>query len=160
MASLHWTTRMSYDPSRIATAEEARTYLANVRRASREDLVPAAFRRLCELTGQDDTDPLVVDFWRAIAAAEEVLRQQRGKTVRLARTRQKIARVGVHKTVEDLVLATKPSDGFAILAGAGLGDLTAEYLAAKHAERFSPEVVAAARTRLASAGIAGPEVPS
>jgi hypothetical protein len=151
---------MSYDPTRIATAEEARTYLANVRRAGREDLVPAAFRRLCELTGQDDTDPLVADFWRAIAAAEEVLRQQRGKTVRLARTRQKITRVGVHKTVEDLVLASKPSDGFAILADAGLGDLTAEYLTAKHAERFSPEVVAAARTRLAAAGIAAPEATS
>ena len=64
----------------------------------------------------------------------------------------------MYKTVEDLVLASKPSDGFAILAHAGLGDLTAEYLAAKHAERFAPEVVATARTRLASGGIAAQEI--
>lgn len=147
---------MAIDPAFIDTVDKARNYLANVRKAGRTDLMAAAFRRLCELTGQDDSDPLVVDFWRAIAAAEEVLREERGKTVRLARTRQKIERVGVRQTVEDLVMARKPSDGFAILTGAGLGDLTAEYLAVKHAGQFSAEVAAAARKRLDEAGVVYP----
>lgn len=151
---------MAVDPANLDTIDKARSYLANVRKAGRDDLVPAAFRRVCELAGQDDTDALVVDFWRAIAAAEEVLREERGKTVRLNRTRQKIQRVGVRQMVEDLVTAKKPSDGFGILAGAGLGDLTAEYLAVKHADRFLPEVVEAARARLAEADITPPEVAS
>lgn len=145
------------DVSRITTVTDARAYLANVRRLGRTDLYPAAFRRLCDLSGQDHTDPLVVDFWRAITAAEEVLREERGKTVRLSSTRQKIERVGVRKTVEDLVLAREASSGFGILSQAGLGDLTAEYLAIKHRDQFSAEAVAAARQRLESAGIAPPD---
>lgn len=147
---------MAVDPEQLTTVDQARNYLANVKRLGRADLHEAAFRRLCVLSGQDDTDPLVVDFWRAIAAAEEVLREQRGKTIRLARTRQKIARVGVRKTVEDLALSKVPSDGFAILAGAGLGDLTAEYLVLKHAGEFSDEAIDAARKRLTEAEIAPP----
>ncbi len=147
---------MAYDVSRLSTAKDARAYLDNVRRLGRTDLYAEAFRRLCELEGQDHGDPLVVDFWRAIAAAEQVLREQRGKTVRLARTRQKINRVGVHRTVEDLALSKKPSDGFAILTEAGLGDLTAEYLVLKYESRFSAEAVTVARARLQEGGIAGP----
>jgi len=144
---------MAYDVFKLATAEDARAYLNNVRRLGRTDLYPSAFRRLCELEGNDHGGALVVDFWRAVAAAEQVLREQRGKTVRLARTRQKVERVGVHKTVEDLALSKKPSDGFAILTGAGLGDLTAEYLVLKYQGRFSAEALAAAKVRLVEAHI-------
>lgn len=144
---------MAYDVSRLSNVSDARAYLDNVKRLGRQDLYAAAFRRLCELEGQSHGDALDLDFWRAIAAAEEVLREQRGKTVRLARTREKIKRVGVQRTVEDLALKKQPSDGFAILTGAGLGDLTAEYLVLKHAERFTAEAAAAARHRLESAGV-------
>jgi hypothetical protein len=116
-------------------------------------------RRLCELSGHphdDPHDPVVSAFWRAIAAAEEVLRDKRGKTVRLARTRQKIGRVGVHWTVEDLALGKQESEGFRILAENGLGDLTAEYIVLSHAAGFSSAAVIAARGRLEQAGIAPP----
>lgn len=144
---------MSYDVSRLSNVKDAQAYLDNVKRLGREDLYPAAFRRLCELSGQNHDDPLDLDFWRAIAAAEEVLRQERGKTVRLSRTREKIKRVGVQRTVEDLALKKQPSDGFAILTGAGLSDLTAEYLVLKHAGRFTAEAVGAARQRLLEAEV-------
>lgn len=58
--------------------------------------------------------------------------------------------------MEDLALSKKPSDGFAILTEAGLGDLTAEYLVLKYETRFSAEAVTAARARLQEVGIAGP----
>ncbi len=148
---------MTVDVSRFTTVEEARNYLENVRRLDRKDLYPDAFRRLCELEGKDHSDPLVVDFWRAIAAAEEVLREQRGKTVRLNRTRQKIERVGEHKTVEDLALKKNASDGFAILTDAGLADLTAEYLVLVYRDRFSEKAVEAARTRLVGIGVTLPD---
>lgn len=147
---------MSYDVSRLSNVKDAQAYLDNVKRLGRDDLYAAAFRRLCELSGQNHDDPLDLDFWRAIAAAEEVLREQRGKTVRLARTREKIKRVGVRQTVEDLALKKQPSDGFQILTNAGLGDLTAEYLVLKHAERFTAEAKSCARQRLLDAGVSPP----
>lgn len=148
---------MAVDPANLDTIEKARNYLANVRRAGRSDLEAAAFRRVCELAGREDTDALVVDFWRAIAAAEEVLREQHGKRVLLGRTRPKVARVGAHQTIVDLVMSRAPSDGFHILTQAGLADLTAEWLTLKHADRFLPEVREAARARLLAASITFPE---
>ena len=86
---------------------------------------------------------------------KRALREQRGKTIRLSRTRQKIARVGVHKTVEDLAMSKKASDGFAILTGAGLADLTAEYLVLTYRDRFSAELLRQ-QARLIGAGITLP----
>lgn len=152
---------MTFDVSQLRDVQAARNYLDNVKRLGRDDLYPAALRRLCELSGQPHDgphDPVVPAFWRAIAAAEEILRNKHGKTVRLARTRQKIERVGVHRTVEDLALGKQESEGFRILVENGLGDLTAEYIVLSHAARFSPEAVIAARGRLEQAGIALPAV--
>ncbi|WP_146203606.1 hypothetical protein [Azospirillum sp. TSH100] len=151
-----------FDPTVIQDAKTARDYLNNVRRLGRTDLYPAAFRRLCELSGQPPGDnppedvALVADFWRAIAALEEILRDQHGKVVRASRTRQKVKRVGVRKTVEDLALSKQESEGFRILTEHGLGDLTAEYLVLKHVGQFSDNAVAAARLRLEAAAVALP----
>jgi hypothetical protein len=147
---------MPFDVSQLRDVEAARNYLANVKRLGRDDLYPAAFRRLCELSGQAHDDPVELDFWRSIAALEEILRNKHGKTVRLSRTRQKIERVGVRQTVEELALSRKESEGFRILAEQGMGDLTAEYLVLKHAAQFAPEAVMAARARLMEAAIALP----
>lgn len=147
---------MPFDVSQLRDAQVARTYLDKVKRLGRDDLYPAAFRRLCELSGQASDDPLVIDFWRAIAALEDFLRDQHGKVVRASRTRQKVERVGVRRTVEDLALSRQESDGFRILTAHGLGDLTAEYLVLKHAGQFSAEAIAAARARLDEAAVALP----
>ena len=145
-----------FDVERLRDVTSVRAYIDNVKRLGRTDLFPAAFRRLCELSGEAHDDPVVLEFWRAIAALEEVLRQTRGKTVRLSRTRQKIGRVGVLQTVEDLALAPTASDGFRTLMECGLGDLTAEYIVLRYPDRFSSEAGEAARKRLESAGIALP----
>src|SRR6478609_9747543 len=114
---------------------EVRKYMAYQEGQGRQDLFWIGFRRLCELEGRSHDIPLDTDFWRAIIAGEELLHRKHGKRVLLARTRQKIARVGILKTVEDLVTNKAPSEGFAILVEGGLWDLTAEYLAIKHADR-------------------------
>lgn len=147
---------MPFDPSQLRDVQAARNYLDNIKRLGRAGLYPVVFRRLCELSGQAHDDPVAFEFWRAIAALEEILRETRGKTVRLARTRQKIARVGELRTIEDLALARRESDGFRILAENGLGDLSAEYIVVKHPHRFSPAAVAAARERLEGTAISLP----
>ena len=67
------------------------------------------------------------------------------------RIRQKAKRLGVSKTIEDLASATSESDGFKMLIQRGMPELTAEAVVVRHADRFSPAVVEAARSRLAAA---------
>jgi len=144
---------MPDDLSHLRDVQSARNYLANVKRLGRSDLYPAAFRRLCELSSGAYDDPVVFEFWRASIALEEILRDARGKTVRLGRTRPKIKQVGELRTIEDLVLAKKESEGFRLLVEHGLGDLTAECIVSRNPDRFPKEVVTAARTCLEAAGV-------
>jgi hypothetical protein len=79
-----------FDVKKLKTPDECRTFMKNARDRNREDLRPGAFRRLCELESGQHPDPIVVEFWQAIAALEEVRRQTHGKTVRANRTRSKV----------------------------------------------------------------------
>ncbi|WP_338244790.1 hypothetical protein [Aurantiacibacter hainanensis] len=89
--------------------------------------------------------------WQCIHALEDALGNERGRTTRLHRTRQKIARDGEHKTVSDLVLG-KMSDGFKMLVDRGMPELTFEAVALKYATEFDDAVVEAAEKRLIEAG--------
>lgn len=150
----------SFDVAQLRTIDAARTYLGNVKRLGRDDLYHAAFRRLCELSGGAHDDTVAFEFWRAIVALEEILSEARGKTVRLGRTRPKIKLVGELRTIEDLVLAPRESEGFRLLVEHGLGDLTAEYIVLRYPDRFSPAAAAAARERLEGAGVRLPGQPA
>jgi len=144
------------DLSQMTDPASLRQYMTYQARQGRQDLYWAALRRLCEIEGREHDSPLETDFWRAILAGEELLHRKHGKRVLLARTRQKINRVGVLKTVEELVRRKNPSDGFALMVEGGLWDLTAEYLAIKHAHLFAADTVHAAQARLRDAGVALP----
>ncbi|MFC7738237.1 hypothetical protein ACFQX4_20965 [Roseomonas sp. GCM10028921] len=146
------------DLSGMTDPAALRKYMDYQTQKKRQDLYWVAFRRLCEIEGHGNGSPLEMDFWRATIAGEELLHRKHGKRVLLARTRQKVARVGVQKTVEDLVTSKKPSEGFYLLVEGGLWDLTAEYLAIKHSGLFSDRAVAAARARLESADVTLPAV--
>lgn len=86
--------------------------------------------------------------WKSIFALEDALSDESSTTKRLTRTRQKIKRDGEQGTVRDLILG-KPSRGFAMLVERDMVDLTFEAVALSFPERFEPEVLAAAETRLA-----------
>ena len=88
-----------------------------------------------------------------IYAFEEVLRDERGKTVRLSRTRQKIGRVGVKQTLIDFATSKAPTDGFNMLIERGLPELTGEALVLKHSGAFDLGVQNAAKQRLEDAGV-------
>ena len=89
-------------------------------------------------------------------ALEEALSQENGKKTRLSRTRQKLDRVGVRKTLADLALKTKPSLGFEKLIAYGMGDMTAEVLVLRYPADFEAEVITAAQRRLQAFGIEPP----
>jgi hypothetical protein len=93
------------------------------------------------------------DFWQTIHAFKHVLSEERGKTTRLARTRQKVARVGEVQTLQDWATSAKSTDSFEMLLERNMPELTGEAIVLRHARRFAAEVVAAARQRLETAGV-------
>lgn len=132
--------------------KKLRNWISNANREGNEEVEDAARRRLIEIRAakdiDDPNDPVVLDFWKSITALENELSEERGKTIRLSRTRQKIARVGVEKTLADLTLQAQPSDGYHLLKARGMLDLSAEAVVLRYPKRFSEEVLEAARLRL------------
>lgn len=139
----------------IATCDDEkrlRNWISNANREGAEEVEDAARRRLIEIRAakdiDDPSDPVVLDFWKSITALENELSEERGKTIRLSRTRQKIARVGVEKTLADLALQAQPSDGYHLLKARGMLDLSAEAVVLRYPKRFAQEVLEAAQLRL------------
>lgn len=134
-------------------ADQLRRFRANAQRMCVAVIADAAFRRLIEILPEQAPGSIEHDFWMTIHAFEEILRDERGKTVRLSRTRQKIARVGVKQTLIDFAISKAPTDGFNMLIERGLPELTGEALVLKHSESFDSEVQAAAKQRLENVGV-------
>ncbi|WP_316181369.1 MULTISPECIES: hypothetical protein [unclassified Bradyrhizobium] len=137
------------DPNKLKTAGEARTLMENARKKNRPDIYQAAFRRLVQLEGRNHEDPVVRQFWSAVAAVEQVLREKHGKAVRANYTRRKVAAVGEVKCLVDWAMKKQETEGFRLLVEAGLVDQTGEYVVVQNPDRFPTGAVAAARDRLA-----------
>lgn len=123
----------------------------NARRLGEQEVARAAELKLFALLPSAETGTLEHDVWQSIHALEAALKSERGKTIRLARTRQKIARVGEWQTVHDLVNG-RPSDGFDMLIDRDMPRLTFEAVALRHPDRFDEPTLEAAATRLRDAG--------
>ncbi|MFT4793817.1 MAG: hypothetical protein ACI9ZM_001972 [Paracoccaceae bacterium] len=148
------------DNSRIFAAIEVQTdpaklraLMANARRKSVVDVYAAAFRRLTDIAPEEEPGTVEYDFWKGIAAVEQTLLEERGKAVRATRTRQMVRKHGVIGTLGKLVTAKADDDGFDQIMARDLPELTGEAVVIKHSSAFEPEIIAAARARLARAGV-------
>lgn len=130
-----------------------RQYMKNARQRGADDVYNAAFQRLISVQPSAEVGTVAHDVWRTIFAFEELLKEERGRTVRLSRTRQKIQRDGEVKTVMDLTLKAEPSDGFNMLKDRDILELSFEALVVARAKHFPEGVVDAARARLESHGM-------
>ena len=130
-----------------------RRFMKNAKQRGGNDVYNAAFQRLITVQPSAQVGTLAHDVWRTIYAFEELLKEERGKTIRLSRTRQKIQRDGEVKTVMDLTLKATPSDGFRMLKDRGILELSFEALVVARAEQFPSNVVDAARSRLETEGM-------
>lgn len=142
--------------SRVKVCEDKallRQWIDNAHKSNANEIEDAAFRRLIEISPMETDGPLERDMWRSIYALEQVLSLERSRTTRLARTRQKIARVGMFQTVSDLASAKKISEGFQMLISRKMPELTAEAVVLRHPEEFPADVIASAREKLESEGI-------
>ncbi len=133
--------------------QKLRTIMENARTQKNEAAYRAAFKRLCEVQGMNYEDPLHQDFYKVLAAYEQLLSEKNQRNQPASRTRQKLARHSVEKCLADWALSTQPTQGFDMLIANGMADLTAEYLVVKYAERFEQKVIEAAKNRLTAAGI-------
>jgi hypothetical protein len=135
------------DPARL------RQMMVNADKQGVKPVYDAAFRRLVEMLPEAEPGTIEHDFWQTIHAFEQILREERGKTVLLSRTRQKLKRVGVMQTLADFATATAATQGFEMLIARNLPELTGEAIVLRHSSRFAPNVVAGARARLEGAGV-------
>ena len=138
--------------ARIASCSnpnELRQVAKNARAKGEEEVRLAAQRRLYEVLPSEQPGTLEYDVWQSIYALEGELSDERGKTVRLSRTRQKITRDKEAKTVADLIMGS-PSDGYRMLIDRNMQDLTFEAVALRHPDRFDEHVLDAARSRLSA----------
>lgn len=133
--------------------DKLRTWIENARKGQQKEIRDAAFRRLIAILPKETPGTVEYDLWQTIYAFEHVLSDERGKTTRLSRTRQKVARVGEVETLKDWAVSTKSTDGFKMLIERNMPELTGEAIVLRHAGKFASDVVAAARKRLEEAGI-------
>jgi hypothetical protein len=138
--------------SEYTDQKELRNLMANAKRLKNNDVWWQAFRRLCELEGLDQNDPLHRDFYQTLAAYEELLTEKHGRKTPASRTRQKLKNKSVVQCLEDWAMAPAPTGGFNLLLENGMAELTGEYLVLKYRDRFSDKAIAAAKARLEKAG--------
>jgi len=150
---------VSYDASKLKTPEECRIVMQRAQERNLPEVYSAAFKRLCELTGaanDDPSDPLVADFYKTLAAYEQLLTEKNERNTIASRTRQKIANKGIHQSLIEWTRGKIETNGFKLLVEKGMPEYTGEYLVIRYADRFPDDVVLLARNRLAVHGIAPP----
>lgn len=131
---------------------ELRGIITNATKHEAEEVRLAAFLRLIEIVPEEKPGSVEHDFWRSITAFEHLRTVANGKTTRLSRTRQKVKRVGILKVLEDFALG-RETEGYETLMELEMPELTGEAIILRHEAAFSAEAVAAARSRLFSAGV-------
>ncbi len=124
-----------------------RQIAVNAAKLNNMELQRSAKLRLYAVLPAEMPGTLEYDVWQSIHALEDALSDERGKTIRLSRTRQKITRDGERKTVADLVVG-KESEGYRLLVERSMTDLTFESVALRHPDLFSPAELEASKKRL------------
>lgn len=141
-------TRAMQTIENCADPKSLRQIAANARKKGELAVAHAADLRLYAVLPSEAPGSFEYDVWQSIYALEGTLTVERGKTTRLGRTRQKIARVGELETIKDLILGAKPSEGFYMLLEREMIDLTFEAVALRHPDRFQEATLRTAATRL------------
>ena len=152
---------MTVDPATLTDPRQVRNLRDNAQRLGRPDIVAQCVERLVELGAGVDSavSPVELDCWKAVVAAEEAATLKNGRTTRLSRTRQKIARVGVIETMAELAGSETLHQGFELQRAADKLQFSFEYVVLKHPDVFPSDVRRTARLKLVQAGVVEDRLP-
>lgn len=128
-------------------------WIKNAQRQGNMTVERAARLRLYEILPSATPGTLEYDVWQSIYALEDLEGANKGKTVRLQRTRTMIRDKKEVGTVAHLVTKRTASAGFQMLLDYELPERTFEALVLKHPDKFDEAIAAAARNRLENAGV-------
>jgi hypothetical protein len=149
-----------YDVLKLKSPEECRTVMQRAQQRDLPEIYDLAFKRYCELVGaanDDPNDPLIKDFYRTLAAYEQLLTEKNGRNTPASRTRQKINNKGVLQSLIEWARGRVETNGFKLLVEKGLPEYTGEYLVVRYSSRFPEDVVELARSRLNEHEIVAPK---
>jgi hypothetical protein len=148
---------MAADPSTMTDPKRIKILMQNALIRGEEGLARLCMRRIFELGGADQTDPLTQRLWQVVTAYEETLRIKHGRAQRATKIRKQIETKGAIATLSALATDKVVTPGFAAVIETGMAEFTGEYVVLEYANRFDDTVVQAARTRLEGFGIALPK---
>lgn len=135
--------------TRIKTSKDALQLAENALRLGHPDVHAQALERAKELRAIEEG--FISPAERAIAAAIYAYEEERRrveKNFRAKRTWKMVAEHGAIHAAERKVLDRKPSKGYEVLKGAGLGEQSFEAIIDRFPDEFSSDAVEAARARL------------
>jgi len=152
--------RILFAVAKCENVRELRNYIANARKQGDAEIEQAAIRRLISLVPSESPGSVEYDFWRTINAFEYALTNERGKTTKLNRTRQKVAKVGVIATLRDWAFKKGSTEGFDMLLAMNMAEYTGEAIVLRHPDKFDAETIKAAKNRLRDAGVDVDNLPT
>ena len=111
----------------------------------------AALRRLAEVSARHEPGTVEHACWQMIHAVESLRRLNGRRVPRMNRMRRKVEKDGEIAALE--YCALRKTEGFDEVIGYGTPELTAEAMVLRFPDRFSPEALSAAQSRLEEAGL-------
>ena len=140
--------------NRLKTMDDCQIFSKNVTALGFHELATRAERRGVELQAatHDVTDQAERCAIEAIYAYELVLRKNKGKKVRATGIWNMVKRHGIVETIQRSVNGPPDLARFETLKAIGLDDLAFESVVVNHKNRFAPDTVERASTRLAEWG--------
>jgi len=148
---------MAADPATMTDPKRIRVLMQNALDRKEEGLARLCMRRIFELGGADQPDPLVRRLWQAVTAYEESLKLKHGRAQRETKVRKKIESKGPLVALADWATSKDVTPGFLAVIETGMAEFTGEYIVLEYADSFDDSVVQAARTRLEGFGVALPK---
>ncbi len=145
------------NPDSLSDPKLIQNLLANAQKREEFELAKSCRRRIANLAGLPFEDPMERRFWQIVGAFEQLKTEENGRATRSSQTRLKAAKVGIVKTVEDLLNQAKPAVGLLQLKDAGLGAYAFECLALEFPDQFSEKALAGAKSRLLENEMALPD---
>lgn len=141
--------------------KKLQNWIYNAKKTNNSEIATAAFNRLVkvapninnELDKVYNENSVEYDFWKTIHAFEQILKEEKGKTILLARTRQKVKKIGEIAIIKEWSSSPEQSDGFKMLVERNRPDLLGEAIAIRHPNIFSEEIINLAKAKLEAAGI-------